>query len=60
MKKREGTVGLEKRHRRKATTFGVTGMTCASCVVHVEHALKEVPGVTGVNVNLVTERATVE
>jgi len=51
---------LEKRDQRKVATFGVTGMTCASCVVHVEHALKEVPGVTGVNVNLATERATVE
>ena len=50
---------MEKRDQRKVTTFGVTGMTCASCVVHVEHALREVPGVTGVNVNLATERATV-
>jgi len=37
----------------------VTGMTCASCVSHVEHALKDVPGVTGATVNLATERATV-
>ncbi len=37
----------------------VEGMTCASCVAHVERALKAVPGVTGANVNLATERAEV-
>ena len=40
-------------------TFGVTGMTCASCVGRVEKALVKVPGVTQVNVNLATEKATV-
>jgi P-type Cu+ transporter len=37
----------------------VTGMTCASCVHHVEKALRRVPGVETVNVNLATEKATV-
>ena len=37
----------------------VEGMTCASCVSHVERALKAVPGVTGATVNLATERAEV-
>ncbi|PZR00219.1 MAG: heavy metal translocating P-type ATPase [Cereibacter sphaeroides] len=37
----------------------VEGMTCASCVAHVERALKAVPGVTGATVNLATERAEV-
>ena len=41
-------------------TFGITGMTCASCVGRVEKALGGVPGVVGVNVNLATEKATVE
>ena len=41
-------------------TLPIGGMTCASCVAHVEHALKEVDGVTSVNVNLATERATLE
>ncbi|MEN3011099.1 MAG: heavy metal translocating P-type ATPase [Candidatus Bipolaricaulaceae bacterium] len=36
----------------------VRGMTCASCVAHVEHALREVDGVAEVAVNLATERAT--
>ena len=37
----------------------VTGMTCAACVSHVEHALVGVPSVSGAVVNLATERATV-
>ena len=35
-------------------------MSCAACVRRVERALKEVPGVTDVAVNLATARATVE
>jgi Cu+-exporting ATPase len=42
------------------TTFGVGGMTCASCVSHVEKALLEVKGVISAFVNLATEKATVE
>ena len=38
----------------------VEGMTCAACVAHVEGALKEVPGVSSVTVNLATERAVLE
>ena len=41
-------------------TLGIGGMTCASCVVHVERALKGVQGVVSAGVNLATERATVE
>lgn len=37
----------------------VEGMTCASCVAHVERALKAVPGVASASVNLATERAEV-
>jgi len=40
-------------------TFRVQGMTCASCVARVERALKTVPGVIGVEVNLATEEARV-
>jgi P-type Cu+ transporter len=52
--------GVPEEAGKKKVTFGVTGMTCASCVSHVEKALKEVPGILSVNVNLATERATVE
>src|SRR5215211_3173971 len=44
----------------RETTFGVTGMTCASCVGRVERALKKVPDVLEASVNLANERATVE
>jgi len=40
-------------------TFRVEGMTCASCVRRVEKALAAVPGVSGVEVNLATEEASV-
>jgi Cu+-exporting ATPase len=38
----------------------VQGMTCASCVAHVEKALQRVAGVARVAVNLATESAAVE
>ena len=41
-------------------TIPIAGMTCASCVSHVESALNEVPGVSKAAVNLATERATVQ
>ena len=44
----------------KQITLPVQGMTCASCVVHVEGALKGVEGVSEANVNLATETASVE
>src|SRR5437016_3928076 len=37
----------------------VVGMSCASCVVHVERAVRAVAGVADVAVNLATERARV-
>lgn len=39
--------------------LSVAGMTCASCVRHVENALSTVPGVQSASVNLATERAQV-
>ena len=40
--------------------LAITGMTCASCVANVESALRGVSGVKSADVNLATERATVE
>jgi P-type Cu+ transporter len=40
--------------------IGIGGMTCASCVMRVEKALKKVPGVESATVNLATESARVE
>lgn len=39
--------------------LAIDGMTCGSCVAHVEAAVRAIPGVTTVGVNLATERATV-
>ena len=50
----------EKSSQTKKIVIPVTGMTCASCVSHVEKALKELTGVISVNVNLATEKAMVE
>jgi P-type Cu+ transporter len=44
----------------KQLTLPITGMTCANCVATVERSLKKVNGVEGANVNLSSERATVE
>ena len=43
-----------------AVDIAIEGMTCASCVSHVERALGTVAGVTQVRVNLATERAHIE
>ncbi len=40
--------------------IGIGGMTCASCVARVEKALKKVPGVAEVSVNLATETARIQ
>ncbi len=41
-------------------TFPVTGMSCASCQAHVQHALAQEPGVATASVNLLTATAHVE
>ena len=41
-------------------TLPITGMTCANCVAAVERNIKKVDGVQVANVNLSSERATVE
>jgi Cu+-exporting ATPase len=43
----------------QSLTLPVEGMTCASCVLRVEKALKKVDGVQNAAVNLATEKATV-
>ena len=44
----------------RKSVFPVRGMTCASCVARVEKALTDVSGVVSVNVNLASEKVTVE
>jgi Cu+-exporting ATPase len=40
-------------------SLDIEGMSCASCVNRVEKALKKLPGVADVSVNLATERASI-
>jgi len=40
--------------------MGISGMTCASCVGRVEHALIKTKGVLSAEVNLATEQAMIE
>ena len=51
---REGVESLDRRD------LAITGMTCASCVANVESALRGVSGVKSADVNLATERASVQ
>ncbi|HKJ94521.1 MAG TPA: heavy metal translocating P-type ATPase [Gammaproteobacteria bacterium] len=44
---------------REEREYAIRGMTCASCVRRVERAIGRVPDVTGVSVNLATEKALV-
>lgn len=47
-------------HEHEPISLVIEGMTCASCVSHVEKALKKVEGVKDASVNLATEKATVK
>ena len=40
-------------------TYAVTGMTCSHCVNSVESEIKQLPGVTDVQVDLATGAVTV-
>lgn len=45
--------------RTETVVFNIGSMSCASCVGRVENALKNVPGVVEVSVNLASETASV-
>ena len=45
---------------KKHLTLPITGMTCANCVAAVERNIKKVDGVNVANVNLSSEKATIE
>jgi P-type Cu+ transporter len=44
----------------KQTTLKITGMHCASCAMSVEKALQGTAGVSQANVNIATEKATID
>eukprot|EP00818_Percolomonas_sp_WS_P008446 CAMPEP_0117436818 /NCGR_PEP_ID=MMETSP0759-20121206/1203_1 /TAXON_ID=63605 /ORGANISM="Percolomonas cosmopolitus, Strain WS" /LENGTH=1215 /DNA_ID=CAMNT_0005228429 /DNA_START=336 /DNA_END=3979 /DNA_ORIENTATION=- len=43
----------------KSLSFTVTGMSCASCVMKIENKVKNLPGVLGCTVSLLSQRANV-
>jgi len=53
------TVKLTETPSPTTIDIGIGGMTCASCVMRVEKALKKVPGVDSATVNLATESARI-
>jgi len=44
----------------RTVTLPITGMTCANCVATIERGLRKLDGVEVANVNLASERASVE
>ncbi len=44
----------------ESKVYGVQGMTCGGCAKHVEKALRSVPGVTEVAVDVAKGLATVQ
>jgi Cu+-exporting ATPase len=54
-------VGVSKEgEKTREISLKISGMSCASCAVSIEKALKRLDGVKSANVNFATERATVE
>jgi Cu+-exporting ATPase len=53
-------VGIVNAMVNEQITLKVGGMHCASCVLHVENALKKLDGVVAASVNLATEQANIE
>ncbi|MCL4473847.1 MAG: heavy metal translocating P-type ATPase [Actinobacteria bacterium] len=56
----EAVAGIGYKVITEKLDLAVQGMTCASCVEHVQKALAGIDGVVAASVNLATERATVE
>jgi Cu+-exporting ATPase len=46
--------------REEKATLSISGMTCAACSTRVEKGIRKVDGVLNANVNLASEKATVE
>ncbi|MDA1127702.1 MAG: heavy metal translocating P-type ATPase [Chloroflexi bacterium] len=56
----EAVAGAGYKIGTQTASLNIGGMTCATCVGHVENALRKVPGVAQANVNLGVERASVQ
>ncbi len=53
-------LGYNVVREKRTAMIKIGGMHCASCVKTIEVAVKELPGIFDVNVNLATEKAKVE
>ncbi|MEO0084878.1 MAG: heavy metal translocating P-type ATPase [candidate division WOR-3 bacterium] len=51
---------MKKISNAKTVTISIKGMTCASCVLTIENALKKLPGIAQVSVNLASENAIIK
>lgn len=51
---------LEVDEMERKESLKIEGMSCAACALKIEKKLNKLPGVKGANVNLATEKATVE
>ncbi|SMH70916.1 heavy metal translocating P-type ATPase [Candidatus Nitrosotalea okcheonensis] len=54
------TIEVSKQESTKRTVLKIGGMHCAGCVSSIQRSVSEVPGVNKVEVNLATEKATLE
>jgi len=59
-KKITSDTSVNKKQNAMKQEFKVNGMSCVHCQGRVEAAIRALPGVTGVNVDLVQGKATVE
>ncbi len=52
--------GIQKEVKLKKLDIKIEGMTCQSCAKSVERNIKKLDGIESVNVNIATDKATVE
>ena len=52
--------GFQKWLTLQTLEIPISGMDCAECTQHVQHAIEKLPGVQSVNVFLGTEKAVVK
>ena len=60
LRKAHSNCDLKERQMAKQKTLKIVGMHCAGCAGSVEKALKGLPGVSAVTVNLAAGQAVVE
>lgn len=53
-------IGFELVKPSDTEVFGIQGMGCASCAAQIEQATRKLPGVASANVNLATEKLSIE